>query len=139
MDAIEELMNETGLKAADVEEVIVHATRATVSHGGWTYAPAGLTSAQMNLGFCIAMQLSEGEVFVDQMVEQNIARPDLVDLAKRVKAKIFQASTSEVYGDPENGEPPGRTFGETSPGYSCPVCGSPKESFVPIEKSTVIQ
>jgi len=86
MDAIEELMNETGLKAADVEEVIVHATKSTVSHGGWTYVPAGLTSAQMNLGFCIAMQLTEGEVFVDQMIEQNVARPDLVDLANRVKA-----------------------------------------------------
>jgi len=86
MDAVEELVNETGLKAADVDEVIVHATRATVSHGGWTYVPTGLTSAQMNLGFCIAMLLTEGEVFVDQMVEENIARPDLVDLANRVKA-----------------------------------------------------
>jgi aconitate decarboxylase len=86
MDAVEELMNETGLKAADVEEVIVHATQGTVSHGGWQYEPTGLTSAQMNLGFCIAMQLTEGEVFVDQMVEHNIARPDLVDLANRVKA-----------------------------------------------------
>jgi rubredoxin len=60
------------------------------------------------------------------------------------KEWVFQCRScltlyDEVYGDPENGEPPGRTFGETSPGYSCPVCGSPKESFVPIEKSTVIQ
>lgn len=85
MDAIEELRNE-GLKAADVEEIVVHATQATVSHGDWLYEPTGLTSAQMNLGFCVATMLVEGEVFVDQMTEANIARPDLVALARRVKA-----------------------------------------------------
>lgn len=86
IDAIEELMQAHGLKAADVEEVVVHATQATVSHGAWTYVPTGLTSAQMNLGFAIAMQLIEGQVFVDQMVDKNIARPDLVELANRVRA-----------------------------------------------------
>jgi aconitate decarboxylase len=85
MDAIEELRKE-GLQAEDVEEVVVHATQATVSHGGWSYEPSGLTSAQMNLGFCVATMLVEGEVFVDQMVEANIARPDLIALARRVKA-----------------------------------------------------
>jgi aconitate decarboxylase len=85
MDAMEELRNE-GLKAADVEEIVVHATQATVSHGDWLYEPTGLTSAQMNLGFCVATMLVEGEVFVDQMVETNIARPDLVALARLVKA-----------------------------------------------------
>jgi 2-methylcitrate dehydratase PrpD len=39
----------------------------------------------MNTGFCVAMRLIEGDVFVDQMVEENIARPDLVTLANRVK------------------------------------------------------
>src|SRR6266404_2746223 len=86
IDAIEGLMNEKSLKAADVDEIIVRATQAAVSHGAWTYVPTGLTSAQMNLGFGIAMQLIEGQVFVDQMVEKNIARPDLVELANRVKA-----------------------------------------------------
>jgi aconitate decarboxylase len=85
MDAIEELRKE-GLKPEDVEEIVVHATQATVSHGGWSYEPSGLTSAQMNLGFCVATMLVEGEVFVDQMVEANIARPDLIALARRVKA-----------------------------------------------------
>lgn len=85
MDAIEALMHERGVKAADVENVIVMATQATVSHGGWAYVPAGLTSAQMNLPFCIAMQLLEGAVFVDQMIESNVSRPDLIALANRVK------------------------------------------------------
>jgi 2-methylcitrate dehydratase PrpD len=86
MDAVEELVQEAGLLAADVEEIVVHATQATVSHGGWPYVPSSLTAAQMNLGFGIAMQVIEGRAFVDQMVEANIARPDLVALAGRVRA-----------------------------------------------------
>jgi 2-methylcitrate dehydratase PrpD len=85
MDAIEELVAETGLKAADVDQIVVAVTQAAVSHSGWSpYVPSGLTAAQMHLGFCVAMKLIEGEVFVEQMTEQNVARPDLVDLANRV-------------------------------------------------------
>jgi aconitate decarboxylase len=74
------------LKATDVKEIIIRVTEDAVSHSGWSpYIPAGLTAAQMHMGFCVAMKLIEGEVFVDQMIEDNIARPDLVDLANRVK------------------------------------------------------
>ena len=85
LDAIEELVKETGLKAADVEHVTVAGTESVVSHSYWTpYVPAGSTAAQMHMGFCIATKLIEGDVFVDEMVEENIGRPDLVDLANRV-------------------------------------------------------
>jgi 2-methylcitrate dehydratase PrpD len=60
-------------------------TEDAVAHSFWTpYVPAGLTAAQMHLGFCIAMKLIDGEVFVDQMVEENAARPDLVEFSRRV-------------------------------------------------------
>jgi len=56
--AVEELVRETGLKAAEVEEIIVKVTQGVVSHHGWSpYVPNGLTAAQMHLGFCVAMQL----------------------------------------------------------------------------------
>ena len=85
LDALEELVAETGLKAADVDEIIVSATESAVSHSYWTpYVPVDLTAAQMHMGFCVATMLIDGEVFVDQMVESNIGRPDLVDLANRV-------------------------------------------------------
>jgi len=85
LDAIEELVEETGLKAADVEHITVWLTEDAVRHSYWTpYVPAGLTAAQMHLGFCIGMQLIDGEVFVDQMVEDNVARPDLIEFSKKV-------------------------------------------------------
>ena len=84
LDAMEELMQE-GLKADDVERITVRMTQDAVKHSFWTpYEPTGLTAAQMHLGYCIGMQLLEGEVFVDQMVEENIARPDVLALCERV-------------------------------------------------------
>ena len=86
IDAIDELGPETGLKAQDVASVTVGVTEHTVIGCGWSpYVPNGLTAAQLHTGFCVAMRLLEGDVFVDQMVEENIARPDLVDLANRVR------------------------------------------------------
>ncbi|MHA6730228.1 MmgE/PrpD family protein [Devosia sp. A369] len=85
LDVIEELMEE-GLKAQDVDRVTVRMTEDAVRHSYWTpYEPVGLTAAQMHLGFCIGMKLIEGEVFVDQMVEENIARPDVLEMCKRVE------------------------------------------------------
>jgi 2-methylcitrate dehydratase PrpD len=86
LDAVQELVAETGLKAEDVEAITVAATDTTISHGGWwPYVPSGMTGAQMHIGFGIAMMLIEGDVFVDQMVDANVGRPDLVELANRVK------------------------------------------------------
>jgi aconitate decarboxylase len=86
LDAVQDLVTENGLKAKNVESITVAATDTTISHGGWwPYVPSGMTGAQMHIGFGIAMMLIEGDVFVDQMVDANIARPDLVELANRVK------------------------------------------------------
>jgi aconitate decarboxylase len=85
VDAVGDVMKETGVQAGEVDEIIVHVTEGLVRKGGWTYVPKGLTAAQMNTGFCVALRLIEGDVFVDQMVEANVARPDLVALAHRVK------------------------------------------------------
>lgn len=101
LDAIEELVQETGLKAADIKRITVRLTEDALRHSYWTpYVPAGLTAAQMHLGFCIGMKLIDGEVFVDQMVEENVARPDLVDFANRIV---------DVIRSPER-EQKGRTF-----------------------------
>ena len=99
LDAMEELVQETGLKAADVEQVTVRLTEDGVRHSFWSpYVPAGLTAAQMHLGFCIGMKLIDGEVFVDQMVEDNVGRPDLVDFSKRVN--VVRSEERERKGRP---------------------------------------
>ena len=85
LDIIEEMMAE-GLHASDVDHISVRMTEDAVRHSYWTpYEPVSLTAAQMHLGFCIGMKLLEGEVFVDQMIENNIARPDVLALCERVE------------------------------------------------------
>ena len=86
LDALEDIVAETGLRADDVSDIHIALTESGVSHSYWTpYVPGDLIAAQMHIGFCVAMKLIDGEVFVEQMVERNIARPDLVELANRVK------------------------------------------------------
>ena len=63
----------------------------TVDHVGLSYRPEGLTSAQLNLPFCVATLLLEGDVFVDQFT------PDCVDNAER----IALSRKVEVVHDPE--------------------------------------
>lgn len=75
----------------EVDEIVVRATQTAISHGIWHYEPNGLTAAQMNMGFGIAMQMIEGETFVDQMVDANIARPDLIALSHKVRGERDEA------------------------------------------------
>jgi 2-methylcitrate dehydratase PrpD len=87
IDAVGQLATEHGLKAEDVDAISVAVTEQNVLGCGWyPYEPKGLTAAQLHTGFCVAMRLIEGDVFVEQMIEENIARPDLVTLANRVRS-----------------------------------------------------
>ena len=47
---------------AEVDKIVVHGSQVTVDHVGWPYRPEGLTSAQLNLPFCVATLLLEGDV-----------------------------------------------------------------------------
>src|SRR5262249_54674902 len=57
----------------------------TVEHTGWPYKPEGMTSAQLNLSYCVATLLLEGDVFVDQFTEDKVADPERMALAKKVE------------------------------------------------------
>jgi aconitate decarboxylase len=85
LDAIRILQQRHPFTAAEVERVTVRGSRATVDHVGWPYRPEGLTSAQLNLPFCIATLLLEGDVFVAQFDDAAVSDPDRIALADRVR------------------------------------------------------
>ena len=91
LDALRELRSERAFAAKDVKKIIVHASQVTVDHAGWKYRPEGVASAQMNLSFCVATLLLEGDCFVDQFSEKIVADPKRMALAEKV----------EVLPDPE--------------------------------------
>ena len=57
----------------------------TVDHVGWPYRPQGLTSAQLNLPFCVATLLLEGDVFVDQFEPGAVHDPARIELSRKVE------------------------------------------------------
>ena len=84
LDAIRLIAARRPFGAEDVAKITVHGSQATVDHVGWPYRPQGLTSAQMNLPFCIATLLAEGDVFVDQFSDAAVTDPRRIALAAKV-------------------------------------------------------
>ena len=66
LDALKALKSEHRFRADDVNTITVHGSQVTADHVGWKYEPRGLTAAQLNLPFCVATFLLEGDCFVDQ-------------------------------------------------------------------------
>jgi len=87
LDAIRNLQARHPFGAADVEKFVVHGSLATMEHVGWKYRPEGLTSAQLNLPFCIATLMLEGDVFVDQFPEDSFTDPARIAYADKVEVR----------------------------------------------------
>ena len=87
LDALRELRAGRPFGAKDVKKIVVHGSQVTLDHAGWKYRPAGIASAQMNLSFCVATLLLEGDCFVDQFSEEGVADPKRLALAERVEVR----------------------------------------------------
>jgi aconitate decarboxylase len=95
LDAIREMQRERPFGAGDIAKIVVHATEATVLHAGWKYQPQGLTSAQLNLPYCVATWLLDGDCFVDQFTADKVADPARMALAERVEVLEEPAFTAK--------------------------------------------
>jgi len=84
LDAIRLLQAQRPFGANDVKEVLVSGSQVTMDHVGWRYRPDGLTAAQLNLPYCVATLLLDGECFVDQFTQEKVADPQRMALAERV-------------------------------------------------------
>lgn len=69
----------------DFAEIVVHGSQVTVDHVGWEYRPEGITSAQLNLPYCVATLLTEGDAFVDQFTEAALTDPDRLRILRKVR------------------------------------------------------
>ncbi|MGC1777652.1 MAG: MmgE/PrpD family protein [Xanthobacteraceae bacterium] len=85
LDAIADIRKRRPFTPEDVGSIVVHASQVTVDHAGWPYKPEGLTAAQLNLAFCVATLLIEGDVFIDEFTPDCVADPARIALAERVK------------------------------------------------------
>lgn len=95
LDAIRLMQAERPFGEADIEKIVVHGSQVTMDHVGWKYEPQGLTSAQLNLPYCVATWLLDGDCFVDQFTEDKVADPDRMRVAEKVQVEHDAAITAK--------------------------------------------
>jgi 2-methylcitrate dehydratase PrpD len=95
LDALGELRKRNSFGAGQVEKIEVQCSQATADHVGWKYQPKSLTAAQLNLPYCAATFLLEGDCSVDQFTGNAFADSRRIALAERVEVIADPAITAK--------------------------------------------
>ncbi|HZP74508.1 MAG TPA: MmgE/PrpD family protein [Pseudolabrys sp.] len=95
LDAIRDIQKRRPFTLAELKKVVVHGSRVTVDHVGWPYKPQGLTSAQLNLPYCVATLFLEGDVFVEQFTEKDVGNAERIALSRKIEVVEDPAITAQ--------------------------------------------
>ncbi|WP_213769228.1 MmgE/PrpD family protein [Caballeronia sp. dw_19] len=88
LDGLAWLMRENALTADDIESVDVGLSKMTYVHCAWEYKAQGVTAAQMNLFYGLAVIAVDGVAFVDQYRTDRLHDPRLLDFISRTNAHV---------------------------------------------------
>lgn len=88
LDAFALILREQGLTPDDVAMVDIGMSPMTYTHCAWEYKAQGVTAAQMNLFYGIAVIGFDGMAFVAQYAEDRLADPKIMDFIGRINARI---------------------------------------------------
>ena len=94
LDAIRNLARRRPFALDELDKIVVQGSQVTVDHVGWPYRPEGLTAAQLNLPFCVATLLIEGDVFVDQFKPEAVNDRARAELSRKVEVVHDPAITA---------------------------------------------
>ena len=98
IDALKKILQQHPEVAADhVEKIRIRTSRATKLHVGWPYESKSITTAQMNLPFCVAVLLHDRDFFVDQVTERSIRRPDVLSTTRKIE--VMEDPQFDLLGD----------------------------------------
>ena len=90
-EGVKSIMEEFHLKPDQISKITVRTTTATYKHTFWEYKPEGVTAAQMNIPYVVAVTALEHAIFIDQFTEEKIKDPAIIQFSRKV----------EVIPDPE--------------------------------------
>ncbi len=90
-EAVKSIMNKNKLTAEMIDRIIIHSTTVTYHHTSWEYNPQGVTAAQMNMQYVVAITALEGDIFINQFTEEKVNDPKIIAYTRKV----------EVIPDPE--------------------------------------
>jgi 2-methylcitrate dehydratase PrpD len=88
LDALAELMQQHQIKAADIARVEAGLSPMTHVHCAWAYKAQGVTAAQMNLYYGLAVIALDGAAFTEQFREARLADPQILDFITRISAAV---------------------------------------------------
>lgn len=88
LDALAYVMKANGLAANDIEAVEVGVSHMTYVHCAWRYEEQGVTAAQMNLYYGLAVIAFDGVAFVRQYRPERLADPKLLAFIERIDAHV---------------------------------------------------
>lgn len=88
LDALADVMRENRLDADAIAGVDAGLSHMTHVHCAWEYKAQGVTAAQMNLYYGMAVIALDGMAFVDQYREDRLGDPRIFDFIKRITARV---------------------------------------------------
>ena len=88
IDAIRDMVHMHQIGPNDVKEIIVYNHSIVKLQTSWRYEPISPMQAQMNMEYCVAVALAEGNVGPDKFRADKIADSKLVELAHKVRFEI---------------------------------------------------
>jgi aconitate decarboxylase len=94
LDAIGDIRRRRPFTLDEIDQIVVHGSQVTVDHVGWPYRPQGLTAAQLNLPFCVATLLIEGDVSVDEFKPECVDDEARIKLSRKIKVVHDPAITA---------------------------------------------
>jgi 2-methylcitrate dehydratase PrpD len=88
LDGLGGIMRENSLAADDVARVEAGLSPMTHVHCAWEYKAQGVTAAQMNLYYGLAVIALDGVAFTDQYHESRLRDPRILDFIARITAHV---------------------------------------------------
>ncbi|HZN22956.1 MAG TPA: MmgE/PrpD family protein [Burkholderiales bacterium] len=88
LDGLAAIMREEKLTAADIVKVETGLSPMTHVHCAWEYKAQGVTAAQMNLYYGMAVIALDGMAFTEQYREERLRDPRVFEFVARVSAYV---------------------------------------------------
>jgi 2-methylcitrate dehydratase PrpD len=96
LDALDTAMAEHNLTAADIARIEVGCSHMTYIHTAWPYKPAGVTAAQMNLFYGLAMIALHRDASAGRYGHDGLTDPAMLAFIQRITA--FEDTEIEAMG-----------------------------------------
>ena len=87
-DGLHAILSENALSADDVAEVDAGLSPMTHVHCAWEYKAQGVTAAQMNLYYGLAVIALDGVAFTEQFRAERLAEPRTLAFIARIRAHV---------------------------------------------------